>query len=110
MKRNTVGLTILLGISNLIGSLCFPMSIIMILFWDSGDIMGLGVSNSMSFACKVIFGLSVIIPTVILSVLRIKGLINQKQFLLCISSPVLGSILGFALMYFINFIAHYNIS
>lgn len=106
MKRNTFGLTILLGILKLTGSLCFPMSIIMILFWNSGDIMGLGVSNSMSFACKIIFCILLIIPTVTLYVLRITRLINQKQFLLYISSPVLGSTLGFALIYFINFIAN----
>lgn len=92
--------------SSLAGGSCFLLMIIMIVCWTPGDIMGLGVSQSFSLGCKIVFCTVLLIPVIILSLMRYKKVITKKQFLVYISFPVGGSMLGAALLFIIQLIAN----
>lgn len=64
--------------------------------------MGLGVSETTSVVCKIIFCLALIIPVVILSVFRFKGCISRKQFWKFVFYPLAGSIAGALLLLIIQ--------
>ncbi len=105
MKNNKL-YRILYLFSSLAGVLCFFLMVTMIICWTPGDIMGLGVSHSFSMGCKIVFCAALLIPIIILSVIKYKKIITKKQFLIYVSFPLGGSILGAALLFLLQLVAN----
>lgn len=104
--NNKLHRIILYLFSSLAGGSCFLLMITMIVCWTPGDVMGLGVSQSFSLGCKIVFCMALLIPVTILSVIKYKNIITKKQFLIYLSFPVGGSILGAALLFLIQVVAY----